>query len=89
VTLVNDFYFEMEPEGTLLLVENHDRPGVIGDVGQFLASRGVNIDKFELSRNKRGGMAMSLIRLDSPLPDADLQDMRMIKNIVAVRPVFL
>jgi D-3-phosphoglycerate dehydrogenase len=89
VTLVNDYYFEMEPEGTLLTIENHDRPGVIGDVGQFLASKSVNIDKFELSRNRRGGMAMSMIRIDSPLADEDLKLMRGIRNLVAVRPVFL
>jgi len=89
ISLIDDFYFEMEPEGSMLLVTNHDRPGVVGDVGHFLASRKINIDKFELSRNKRGGLAMALIRMDTPMGEADLKDMKAINNIVAVKPVYL
>lgn len=89
VSLINDYYFEVEPTGTLLVVENHDRPGVIGDVGHFLASRGVNIDTFALSRNRKGGMAMALIRTDSEIVTEDLTAMQQIQNIVAVKSVVL
>lgn len=89
VSLIDNFHFEMDPSGKILLVENHDRPGVIGDLGHFLAEKGVNISTFELSRNRQGGRAMSLVRLDSELGDLDLRAMRNIKNVVKVRAVNL
>ncbi len=89
VSLINDFHFEMDPRGEILLIENHDRPGVIGDVGSFLAAHGMNISTFELSRNRKGGRAMSLVRLDSELSPQDLQAMTKIKNILNVRAVHL
>jgi D-3-phosphoglycerate dehydrogenase len=89
ISLLNDFYFEMEPTGEIVMVENNDRPGVIGDVGHFLASRGINIDSFTLSRNRKGGKAMALIRVDSPLPADALEAMAKLNNIIGVKAVSL
>lgn len=89
ISLVDDFYFEVAPEGYLVLLENHDRPGVIGDVGHFLGSKGINIDSFELSRNKRGGMAMALIRVDSEMTAEHVREMEQIRNVTRVRSVHL
>ncbi|NDE15736.1 phosphoglycerate dehydrogenase [bacterium] len=44
ISTLNDFQFETDPSGTLIMVENHDKPGVVGDVGHWLASKGINID---------------------------------------------
>ncbi len=85
LSLINDFYFEVEPMGHMLIVENHDRPGVIGDLGNFLAKKNVNIDTFHLSRNKKGGKAMALIRIDSPLDGKELPQLQNLKNIIRVK----
>jgi D-3-phosphoglycerate dehydrogenase / 2-oxoglutarate reductase len=89
INLINEFYFELEPDGKILMIKNYDRPGVIGDIGKFLASQQVNIDRFELSRNRQGGMAMALIRLDSPLNHQQFKSMREIENLVSIHPVYL
>lgn len=89
LTLINDFFFELEPSGDLIIIENNDRPGVIGDVGHFLAGRGINIDSFALSRNKKGGRAMALIRVDSPLSTENAAAMKAIKNVIAVHDATL
>ncbi len=89
LTLINDFFFELEPMGDLVIIENNDRPGVIGDVGHFLAARGINIDSFALSRNKKGGRAMALIRVDSPLSTENAAAMAQIKNVTAVHDATL
>jgi len=89
LTLIDDFYFEMEPTGSHILMENHDRPGVIGNIGQFLASHKINIDSFALSRNRQGGRAMALIRVDSKLVPEQLEQMRKVENILAVKTVDL
>jgi D-3-phosphoglycerate dehydrogenase / 2-oxoglutarate reductase len=89
LSLINDFYFEVEPSGSFILVENLDVPGVVGDVGRFLASRNINIDSFDLSRNRKGGKAMALIKIDGELSLEAAQAMRAIANVVAVHGVTL
>ena len=47
LTLINDYYFEIEPSGHLHL-KNHDKPGVVGDVGHYLAAIDMNISSLSL-----------------------------------------
>jgi D-3-phosphoglycerate dehydrogenase len=84
ISLLNDFYFEVEPSGELLLIENDDRPGVVGDVGHFLATNHINIDSFSLSRNRKGGRAMAIIRTDAPVTVELVAKLKKIKNIINV-----
>lgn len=84
---INEFLFEIEPEGELIVMQNHDRPGVIGDVGTYLAKHQVNIAQFELSRNKRGGMAMSVIRTDNELQKDIIEGLRKLPNLISARIV--
>ena len=70
-------------------MENHDRPGVIGDVGHFLAQNEINIDNFNLSRNRRGGIAMAIIRTDADVTPDQLKRLRDIKNVVSAKSVSL
>lgn len=84
---INEFFFEIEPEGELIVMQNHDRPGVIGDVGTYLARHKVNIAQFELSRNKRGGMAMSIIRTDDELQQDIVAGIRKLPNLISARAV--
>ena len=87
LSLVNDFTFEVIPDGHLLYVINNDRPGVIGDIGTTLAKNNVNISQFELSRNMPGGQAMSLLRVDTSISDHVLGLLRAIHNVVSVRRI--
>jgi D-3-phosphoglycerate dehydrogenase / 2-oxoglutarate reductase len=48
--------------GTLLVLANHDRPGVIGDVGTILGRHGVNIANFALGRGDSG--AVGVVNVD-------------------------
>ncbi len=48
--------------GTLIVMSNQDRPGVIGDVGSALGRHDVNIGSFALGRNERG--AVGVISVD-------------------------
>jgi len=89
LSLINDYYFEAEPTGHMLLVENEDKPGVIGDLGHFLGFKGVNIATFELSRNRRGGKAMAVIRTDQEVSNQDHLEMGRIRNILKIHRVFL
>ena len=85
LTLLNDFYFEVEPSGNILFLTNHDKPGVIGDVGHYLAAINSNISSFSLSRNSKGGKAMAVINLDETINDDQFKGLKVIKNIINAR----
>ncbi len=74
-------------EGTLLYFRNRDVPGVIGQVGTILGSRGVNISTFALGRRKavRGADAIALVRLDGDVPDSIVQPIRGIAAMTETR----
>src|SRR6185436_9732284 len=54
--------------GTLVVMANDDRPGVIGDVGTAMGRHGVNIGSFALGRDQGG--AVGVISVDEA-PDLD------------------
>ena len=56
---------EAEAQGKLLIIENHDEPGMIGYVGTLLGRDKVNIANMSLSRQQAGETALMVINLDS------------------------
>jgi D-3-phosphoglycerate dehydrogenase len=53
----------------VLVLENTDRPGMVGRIGTLLGGHGINIASMSLSRNQAGGRALTVLNLDSA-PDA-------------------
>jgi D-3-phosphoglycerate dehydrogenase/(S)-sulfolactate dehydrogenase len=73
IVRLNQFRLEAVPEGDLLLCENDDAPGVVGNIGTALGQAGVNIARISLAREAQAGAAFSLINVDSP-PPPELQE---------------
>ncbi len=86
---LNSYRLEAVPEGHLLVISNEDVPGMIGHVGTFLGGQGVNIAQLYLSRNRRGGVALSIYQLDHELDAAALQSLTADENIRSVRQISL
>ena len=80
---IDDFYMEAVPEGYVLMLNNRDVPGVVGRVGTLLGERGVNIAGLELGRERVGGMAISLIHVDDPVPPEVVAELRKLPQIVS------
>ncbi|MFM7202544.1 MAG: phosphoglycerate dehydrogenase [Myxococcota bacterium] len=89
LTRLNDYIFEMEPRGTLLVTINKDQPGMIGVIGTVLGKHDVNIDEFELARNRPGGEAMALIRVDSDASELALSELRARPGMTGVKRIRL
>jgi D-3-phosphoglycerate dehydrogenase len=83
----DDFHLEAVPEGHILVLHNRDVPGVVGNVGTFLARHGVNIAGLALGRI--GGEAVSFVHVDSPLDAAQLEQLRKLPDITAAQMVHL
>ena len=52
--------------GTLLVVRNHDQPGVIGEVGSVLGRHGINIATFALGRSDAGAIGVIRVGTNGP-----------------------
>ena len=71
ITRIGGFHVDVMPRRTLLVLTNHDVPGVIGRVGTLLGSAGVNIAEYHQARMAQGGEALAAITVDSP-PSSDV-----------------
>jgi len=80
---------EIVPEGILLLLNNKDRPGIVGHIGTLMARHTVNIASMSLHRDSAGGQALTVLNLDSVPPPALLAEIQNDSDISNVRVVKL
>ena len=89
IVRVNTFLTEAIPEGNILFMHNYDKPGVIGNIGKTLGKSGINIAKMHLSRQKTGGVAISLIHVDEPVSSKVLEKLEKTPHIISVKQITL
>lgn len=87
LTYINDYLFETDTNGTVLVTKNIDCPGMVGVIGTALGKHGVNIDAFNLARNIKGGEAMALIKVDNDITEESLENLRRRENITFVKKI--
>jgi D-3-phosphoglycerate dehydrogenase len=73
---VNGYDLEIPISDHLLVLLYTDRPGVIGALGRLLGERDINIAGMQVARNKEGGQALSLLTVDSSVPQDVLDAIR-------------
>ena len=89
IVKINGRRVEARPEGTLLLIENHDRPGMIGAYGSVLGKNQVNIANMSLSRNEEGGTALTLLSLDTAPSDSVIKELEKIEGVKRIHCMVL
>ncbi len=84
--------------GTLVVLRNHDVPGVVGRIGTVLGEHGINIANFALGRSTRSqrvpqGQALAVLQVDPRTPtravNAAVEALRKVEAIASVRLVEL
>src|SRR5438046_246230 len=55
IVSINSRPVEARPHGVVLVLENTDRPGMVGRIGTLLGDHGVNIARMSIRRNQAGG----------------------------------
>ncbi|MBA2623124.1 MAG: phosphoglycerate dehydrogenase [Chthoniobacterales bacterium] len=89
IVSVNGRPVEARPQGVVLVLENTDRPGIVGRIGTLLGDHGVNIATMSLSRNEAGGTALTVLNLDTVLDDELLATIRGSEDIKAAQVIQL
>ena len=80
---------EAEVSAHMLFLRNLDRPGLIGRLGSVLGDAGVNIASFHLGRQAEGEQAVALVAVDQPVPDAVVQTVCGLPNVVSLKALKL
>jgi D-3-phosphoglycerate dehydrogenase / 2-oxoglutarate reductase len=89
IVRINDFSLEAAPEGYLFIMENKDRPGIVGWIGSLLGKHKVNIASMSLSRTEPGSRALSVLNLDSAPEEDVLKEIAADPDIYSVKVVKL
>jgi len=73
---IDGFHIEMTPQGTVLVIFNDDRPGVIGAVGTLLGNHGINIGTMGVGQKLEQQKAVLAVSLDKEPDAATIEDLR-------------
>jgi len=72
VVEVDDFDVDVPISEHMAFFRYHDRPGIVGIVGQMLGEAGVNIGGMQVSRDDPDGHALIVLTIDSAVPAEDV-----------------
>ncbi len=89
IVSVNSRPVEARPHGVVLILENTDRPGMVGRIGTLLGNHGVNIATMSLSRNQAGGTALTVLNLDTAPTEEVLAAIRVSDDIHSAQVIEL
>ena len=89
IVKINNFYVEAIPSGYMLILSNIDRPGIIGQIGTILGQNNINIAGMTFGRIKEGGDAITVLNVDSKIPDDVMKQIRSAKNILGAKLIKL
>jgi len=87
IVSINSRPVEARPHGVVLVLENTDRPGMVGRIGTLLGEHGLNIATMSLSRNQAGGTALTVLNLDTAPTEELLCDIRASEDIHSVQVI--
>ncbi len=71
---INGREVETNLQGIILVVENRDEPGIVGQIGMTIGQDGVNIATMSMSRIEMGGVALTVVNLDSSPSKTAMQE---------------
>ena len=89
IVRIDNFMLEAIPEGATLLLQNQDRPGVVGKVGSILGEAEVNISRMQLALDRERGEACMLVNIDRAPADAVMEQLRNLDNMISAQLVEL
>ncbi len=89
ITSIQGLRVDVAPEGTLLLIPNHDRPGMIGEVGTILGEEKINISGMRVGRKAVGERAVMIINLEEPVAPHVIERLDAVPDLFGARLVDL
>jgi len=85
IVKIDEYYVEAAPVGEMIMIQNWDKPGIIGNLGTLLGQHKINIATMTFGREKPGGKAISLLNVDAPVSAEVVEKIKKTENILAVK----
>ena len=86
---IDRFFVEAVPTGHMLVIKNHDKPGLIGHLGTVLGNAKINIAGMSNGREKPGGLAITVVNIDQPVPPKVLEQIKKFTHVIDVKLIKL
>ncbi|MBE5950897.1 MAG: L-serine ammonia-lyase, iron-sulfur-dependent, subunit beta [Lachnospiraceae bacterium] len=84
---IDGFPLEMSLNMTTLIIMHKDAKGVIYQITRALAANDINIATMKLNRQEKGALACCVIETDSDIPDAVVEELKMIEAVYSVKEI--
>jgi len=81
IVRLDKYRLDARPEGVVLMLENQDKTGVVGQIGTILSAYQINIGEWRMGRLEAGGDSISFLNLDAE-PSEDV--LKALEQITAV-----
>lgn len=65
----------------MLVIENEDRPGIIGGIGTILGKRSINISRMQVGLDAKSKLAVSVWACDSAIPHEALGEVKQVPGV--------
>jgi len=89
IVKIDKYVVESAPTGYMLIIKNHDKPGLIGHLGTVLGEAKINIAGMTNGREKPGGMAITVVNIDEAVPPKVLEQIKSFTHVIDAKLIKL
>ncbi|MGC1401443.1 MAG: ACT domain-containing protein, partial [Thermodesulfobacteriota bacterium] len=89
IVRLNKFRLEALPEGHMLLIQNEDKPGIIGNIGVTLGNNKINIERMQVGQEKERGENIILLTTDRAVSASALEELMALPSVKSALPLEL
>jgi D-3-phosphoglycerate dehydrogenase len=87
IVKIDKFRLEMVPSGHMILINNIDRPGSIGEIGTALGNASVNIGRMQVGQEEEGDRNIIFIQTDTQISDDVMDTVRELGSVKTAIPL--
>jgi D-3-phosphoglycerate dehydrogenase len=84
---INGYDVEVALDKHHVVMAYTDRPGIVAVYGKEFGEAGINIAAMQIARQSAGGAALSVLTVDSPVPDDVLEHVRSTIDAASLREI--
>jgi D-3-phosphoglycerate dehydrogenase len=84
---INGYDVEVALDKHHVVMAYTDRPGIVAVYGKEFGEAGINIAAMQIARQSAGGEALSVLTVDSPVPDEVLEHVRSTIDAASLREI--
>jgi len=87
IVKIDNYYVELAPVGEMVVIQNWDRPGLIGNLGTLLGKHNINIAAMTFGREKPGGKAITVLNVDTAVSADLFNKITRTENVLSVKVI--